>query len=87
MFNNILWQKVLVKVVFGNHVNVQNTTYWLNRDYNEPKELTMEKNDDNKTGFHVQIKQMSIVHDSETYLSNNHAVSIISWCSMSLIYH
>jgi hypothetical protein len=38
----------------------------------------MEQNDDNKIGFHVQIKQMSIVHDSETYLSDNHAVSIIS---------
>lgn len=38
----------------------------------------MKKNDDNKTGFQVQVKQMSVVHDSETYLSDNHAVCIIS---------
>lgn len=40
-----------------------------------------------KQDFQVQVKQMSVVHDSETYLSDNHAVCIISWRSMSLIYH
>jgi len=44
----------------------------------------MEQNDDNKIGFHVQIKQMSVVHDRETYLSDNPITKQTICCTMHI---